>query len=95
MNSVLVSPTPSSEAHQFSLAPRRIRDLGGRTVGLLDSGKFNSDRLLEAVADLLKDRYAVGEIVRRRKPTFSRPVPEEMAQELAARCDVVIAGVGD
>ncbi|HZU17060.1 MAG TPA: hypothetical protein VFD01_10765 [Candidatus Dormibacteraeota bacterium] len=95
MSSVLVSPTPSTEAGRFSLAPRRVRDLNGRTVGLLDSGKFNSDRLLDAVADLLRERYAVGEVVRRRKPSFSRPVPEAMAQELAERCDVVIAGVGD
>ncbi|HZV50860.1 MAG TPA: hypothetical protein VFD49_13965 [Candidatus Dormibacteraeota bacterium] len=95
MSSVLVRPTPSSEAQRFSPAPRRIHDLNGRTVGLLDSGKFNSDRLLDAVADLLRDRYAVGEVVRRRKPTFSRPVPEAMARELAERCDVVIAGVGD
>jgi hypothetical protein len=58
---ILVDPTSSAAGAQFSLAPRRFRDLDGRTVGLLNSTKYNSDHLLDGIADLLVERYsAVG-----------------------------------
>lgn len=95
MSAFLVDPTSSAAGGQFSLAPRRFRDLDGRTVGLLDSSKFNSDHLLDGIADLLTDRYAVRDVVRRRKSYFGRPVETDLAQEMAANCDVVITAIGD
>ena len=95
MSPTLVNPTGSSAEAQAALAPRRFRDLKGKTIGLLDSTKHNSDRVLDAIGELLQERYAVKEIVRKRKPTFARPVPADMAKELASRCDVVITGIGD
>jgi hypothetical protein len=29
------------------------------------------------------------------KPSFSLPAPPELVEEMAAKCDVVLAGVGD
>jgi hypothetical protein len=95
MVSILVDPTSSAAGGQFSLAPRRFRDLDGRTVGLLDSSKFNSDHLLDGIADLLTDRYAVKDVIRRRKSYFGRPVEHDLAEEMAATCDVVITAIGD
>ncbi len=95
MDSILVDPTSSATGGQFSLAPRRFRDLDGRTVGLLNSSKFNSDHLLDAIADLLTDRYVVKDVVRRRKSYFGRPVERDLAEEMAACCDVVITAIGD
>ncbi|HEY4684655.1 MAG TPA: hypothetical protein VII57_01280 [Dehalococcoidia bacterium] len=95
MNATVVNPTGSSAEAPGSLAPRRFRDLNGKTVCLLDSTKFNSDRVLDAIGELLQERYAVKEIVRERKPYFGRPVPIAQAQKLASRCDVVITAVGD
>lgn len=95
MSSNLVDPTSSAAGGQFSLAPRRLRDLDGRTVGLLNSTKFNSDQLLDGIADLLAERYAVKDVVRRRKATFARPVGQDLAEEMASRCDVVITAIGD
>ncbi len=95
MSSILVDPTSAAPGGQFSLAPRRFRDLDGRTVGLLNSSKFNSDHLLDGIADLLAERYAVREVVRRRKAYFGRPVEPELAGEMASRCDVVITAIGD
>ncbi len=45
--------------------------------------------------ELLQQRYNVKEFVRRRKPSFFRPLPPELVEELATSCDVVITGVGD
>jgi hypothetical protein len=95
MSSILVDPTSSAGSAHFSLAPRRFRDLDGRTVGLLNSTKFNSDHLLDGIADLLTERYAVKEVVRRRKSYFGRPVEQDLAKEMAASCDVVITAIGD
>jgi hypothetical protein len=95
MCSVLVDPTSSTPPVQFSLAPRRFQDLDGRTVGLLNSTKFNSDHLLDGIGDLLRERYPVREVVRRTKPYFGRPVPDDVAEEMASCCDVVITAIGD
>src|SRR5262245_66601973 len=83
MSSILVDPTSSATGGQFSLAPRRFRDLDGRTVGLLDSSKFNSDHLLDGIADLLTERYAVKDVVRSRMGYFGRPMDQVLADEMA------------
>jgi hypothetical protein len=95
MSSILVDPTSSAAGGPFSLAPRRFRDLDGRTVGLLNSTKYNSDNLLDGIADLLVERYSVRDVVRRRKSYFGRPVEQDLAQEMASCCDVVVTAIGD
>ena len=95
MSDVLVDPTSSTVRAPFSPAPRRHRDLDGKTVGLLNSTKFNSDHLLDGIGELLCERYSVREVVRRTKPYFGRPVPDDMAAEMASGCDVVITAIGD
>lgn len=95
MSSVLVNPTSSSASAAFALAPRRHQDLNGKTVGLLDNTKYNSDRLLDALGELLEQRYQVAGLVKERKPYFGRPVPDDQAKALAERCDVVVTAVGD
>jgi len=95
MSPILVNPNSSIAAGRFSLAPRRFRDLDGRTVGLLNSTKLNSAHLLDGIADLLVERYSVRDVVRRRKETFARPVDDDLAREMASTCDVVITAIGD
>jgi hypothetical protein len=82
-------------AGTFALAPRGFTTLDGKVVGLLDSTKRNSDRFLDGLAGLLQERHALEGLVREQKPYFGNPVPDEQAASLAARCDVVITGVGD
>ena len=93
--SVLVDPTGSSAANDFELAPRRLPDLDGKTVGLLNSTKFNSDNLLDGLGEALSEQWSLKEIVRESKPYFGRPIPEDQARDLASRCDVVITAIGD
>lgn len=95
MSAPIFNPTGTSAEAKATLAPRRFRDLNGKTVGLLDSTKYNSDRLLYGIADLLRERYAIKEVIFERKPYFGRPVPLDQAKALASRCDVVITAVGD
>jgi hypothetical protein len=91
----LVDPTSAHTPSGFSLAPRRFRDLNGKTVGLLNSTKFNSDHLLDGIGELLGQRYALKGLVRDRKRSFGTPIPDDHAKEMAEQCDVVITAVGD
>ena len=93
--SILMNPRGSWEERRYSLAPRRRTSLNGATVGLVDNGKANADGVLTAIADLLRERYALKAVVLRRKPSFALPAPAALVDELAATCDVVIAGDGD
>jgi len=77
------------------LAPRELTSLDGKVVGLLDSTKANSNHFLASVGKLLGERYEVAEVIYETKPYFGNPVPADQAASLAARCDVVVTGVGD
>ena len=75
-------------------APRPTR-LAGVTVGLLANGKSNGMALLERIADRLRERCGIGEVVRVAKTNASVPVTEEQAEPLLKQCAVVITAIGD
>ena len=75
--------------------PRAARPatLAGRTVGLLDISKPRGDVFLDTLAKRLEES---GAIVRRyRKPTFTKPAPIDLRQEIATQCEVVIEALAD
>jgi hypothetical protein len=76
------------------LAPR-LATLDGARVVLLDNGKWNSNRLLDGVEALLREHRRPAEIIRLKKPAFTRPAPPELLAELARRADAVITSIGD
>ena len=97
MPSAILDPTGLTErpaAEGLTLAPRPA-ELSGVKIGLLENGKQNARPLLEEIAGVLRERYAVGEATIRRKDVFAAPAPPELVDEMSARCDVVITGVGD
>ena len=73
----------------------RPAHLTGVTVGLLANGKSNSMVILERIADLLRERRGIGEVVRLSKTNASVPVTEEQAEPLVKQCGVVITAIGD
>jgi hypothetical protein len=89
----LVDPTePAREARS---RPPRLADLAGKRVGILDISKSKGDIFLDRVEELLRERVRPAAIVRRRKPTFAKPAPDELRKELAASVDAVIEGLAD
>ncbi len=76
------------------LAPRQPR-LAGATVGLLANGKSNGMALLDRLAETLRERLVIGEVVRLTKPNASVPLTEEQAEEMVKRCAAVVTAVGD
>ncbi len=77
------------------MVAQRPSELNGKRLGLLANGKLNSEELLEAVSDLLSERYQFSGLVRRNKGNASRPAPKEILEELARECDLVITATGD
>jgi hypothetical protein len=80
----------------FATADRAPRPeaLAGLVVGYLDNGKPNSDRFLELLEARLQTE-GVREVVRARKANIGRLAEPEIIDDLVARCDFVITGVGD
>ncbi len=95
MTGILLSPEGHSEERHSELAVRRLTTLDGATVGLLGNTKLNADAILAAIGALLGQRYALETVVARTKPSFSHPALPSIVDEMVAKCDVVIAGVGD
>jgi hypothetical protein len=47
------------------------------------------------VAELMQERLGAGEIVYHRKPTFGRVAADEVVEDMAKRCDLVLTALGD
>jgi hypothetical protein len=89
---ILLDPTSERASAERALAARPPA-LDGLTVGLLDISKARGDVFLDRLAERLA---ALGLDVRRyRKPTFTRPAPTALRQQIAAECRVVVEGLAD
>ena len=88
-----IDPTAGGNRATIALAPRPM-DLAGKVVGLLDNTKEQADVIFEAVAEVLRSRYAVAKVVIRRKEAFSRPATEALLNEMAKEVQVAAAALG-
>jgi hypothetical protein len=91
----ILSPEGASELQQHQLAPRRFKTLDGVRLGLLGNSKLNSDAVLAEIGEMLKERYKLETVFMRSKPTFSKPAPDELVDEMVENADVIVTGVGD
>jgi hypothetical protein len=64
-------------------------------VTLLDISKAKGDHLLDRLEELLRARTGVKAVVRRKKPTFARPAPDPLRQEIVGATDVLIEALAD
>ena len=93
MDLPFIDPSRGGGKAKLSRAQRPI-DLAGKTVGLLDNTKEQGDVILETVAQALRERYGVADVVIRRKQFFSKPAAAEIIDEMAKEVQVAIAAVG-
>ncbi len=91
-NRVVLDPTGERSPATRERLPR-LRSLAGRRIGLLDISKARGDVFLDRVEALLRARGA--ETLRYRKPTFTKPAPIDLRQEIATRCDAVVEALAD
>jgi hypothetical protein len=90
----LLDPTTEAAAQPISYAPRPA-SLEGKRVALIENTKFNSDRLLEKIGQVLKAEYGVAETRMWRKRNASVPAHQEIIEEVRKTSDVMVAGIGD
>ena len=89
----MLDPTVQPEGAAVGLADRPA-DLRGRRLVLMDNGKHNARQLLEEVFSLLEEDLAPAEVTWRSVPT-TMPAGEDLLDDIAAECDLVIEAVGD
>ncbi|HLZ62916.1 MAG TPA: hypothetical protein VKR06_38700 [Ktedonosporobacter sp.] len=89
---IVLDPTLEVQVAHSERAPRPPQL---HTLGLVDNGKPNSDKLLRQVAALLSEQYPAIEIKYYRKPGAYRPAPVALLDQVAAECDTVLVGIGD
>ena len=95
MPTILINPFNEAQNARRPPAPR-LATLAGKTVGLLDISKPGGNFFLDHLAELLQTRYGVAQIVRATKPTFTKPAPDAVIQQLtAAGCAAVIEALAD
>ncbi len=89
---VVLDPTSErSSAIRKRLA--RPKTLEGLKVGLLDISKMKGDVYLDRLEELIRARGA--EVHRFKKPTFTKPAPIDLRQEIAVQCDAVVEALAD
>ena len=89
---VLLDPTNEAEPPLREPATR-LGSLEGATVGLLDISKARGDVFLDHLESRLTNRQV--EVLRFRKPTFSKLAPVDVRQQISERCDAVIEALAD
>ena len=73
----------------------RPSSLDGKVITLLDISKAKGDHLLDRIEELLRERATPKAIVRKKKPTFARPAPEDLRAEILKQSDAVIEALAD
>lgn len=92
MSRTLLDPT-----HERSPAIRerlpRLATLAGVSIGLLDISKARGDVFLDRLA--MRLAAAGAEVRRYKKPTFTKPAPVDLRQQIAVECGAVIEALAD
>jgi len=89
---VVMDPTSERNPAIRERLPRP-KTLEGLKVGLLDISKMKGDVFLDRLEELVRGRGA--EVLRFKKPTFTKPAPVDLRQEIASRRDAVIEALAD
>lgn len=91
----LVNPMDET-VREARKAATKLDTLSGKTVGLLDISKPGGSVFLDRMEALLRERYGVASVVRAMKPTFTKPAPDVVIEQLLqSRCDAVIEALAD
>ena len=92
MTQIVLDPTGELDPVQREPI-EKPSSLQGLTLGLLDISKARGDVFLDRLDSVFS---AQGITVKRyKKPTFPRPAPIELIQQIASEVDVVVEGLAD
>ena len=74
--------------------PARLKSLAGKKIGLLDISKPGGSFFLDRLEEILRTKYGAAEILRTKKPTFSKNAPQQVIEHLRGM-DAVVEGLAD
>lgn len=74
--------------------PPRLASLAGKKIALLDISKPGGSFFLDRLEEILRARYKAAEILRARKPTFTKIAPPQLIEQLRGM-DAVVEGLAD
>jgi hypothetical protein len=89
---ILLDPTSERRTAVRERLPRP-ESLKGLTVGLLDIAKARGDIFLDRLEQRLHEGGA--QVKRYRKPTFTKPAPVDLRQQIAVECGAVVEALAD
>jgi len=89
----IMDPTDERVPVARQITPRPLRLTG--TVALLDIAKPRGNVLLDRLEALLTERAPGVKVRRYAKPTFTKPAPQSLRQQIAQESDFVIEGLAD
>jgi hypothetical protein len=90
----LLDPTDQEVLQRRTLAPR-VAEVRGKVGGFLDNRKQNAGVLLDHIAERLSAECGMADAIHRAKFIYSRVAEPAIIDELAERCDFVVAAIGD
>jgi hypothetical protein len=93
---IVLSPEGKAQTSAKPIAALpKFHDLRGKVIGLLDNSKPNADKLGERFEQLLREKYSIAGVVKRRKLTAQEGAPKQYLDDLASQADFILSGLGD
>ncbi len=89
----ILDPTDERKPVDRQIAPRASHLSG--VVGLLDISKPRGNVLLDELEQLLAERAPGVSVKRFTKPTYTKPCPDQLRQDIRDSCDLVVEGLAD
>jgi hypothetical protein len=89
----VLDPTNETAPPLGQPAPR-LETLAGKTVGFISNGKEGTKGFFAHLERILRDEFAVKQIVIRVKSNFSAPADPHIVAEIG-NWDAVVTGIGD
>jgi len=89
----VLDPTNETAPPLGQPAPR-LETLAGKTVGFISNGKEGTKGFFAHLERILRDEFAVKQIVIRVKSNFSAPADPHIVVEIG-NWDAVVTGIGD
>jgi hypothetical protein len=89
---ILLDPTSERSPAIRNRLPRPA-SLEGLTVALLDISKPRGNLFLDRIEQRLSERGVT--VQRFQKPTFTKPAPDDLRQQIATSCNAVIEALAD
>lgn len=91
---IVLDPRLERSSRIVAAAPR-LESLADKRLGILWNNRLGGDRLLKHVGDVLKEKYGLRDVYFTKKTFVGNAAPAEIIDDLVAKVDAVVVGVGD